>query len=60
MNIIVKCPSCGKAILATPNKGGPTSEVITTDMKVCSGCNKTLKISIRILVEVQAPEGAKA
>jgi predicted RNA-binding Zn-ribbon protein involved in translation (DUF1610 family) len=60
MNLIVKCPNCGRAVLATPNKGGPVSEVITTDVKVCSGCTKTLEISIRIVVKVVSPEGSKA
>jgi len=58
MNIIVKCPNCGKSILATPNKGGPVSEVITTEQKTCTGCNKLLEIHIKIVARTVKPEEA--
>jgi predicted nucleic acid-binding Zn-ribbon protein len=59
MNIIVKCPECGRSVLATPNKGGPVSEVITTDRRTCLGCNKTLEIQIKIVAKIVKPEEAK-
>lgn len=59
MQLIVKCPECGKSILATACKGGPVSEVITTDRRTCGGCNKTLEIQIKIVAKIVKPEDRK-
>ena len=58
MQTIVRCPNCGKSILAKTG-AGPTSETVTTELKTCTGCQKKLEISVRITVKVTEPETAK-
>jgi predicted RNA-binding Zn-ribbon protein involved in translation (DUF1610 family) len=58
MQIIVKCPECGKGTLAHAG-AGYTSEIITTETKKCSGCNAQLEIKIKIVATVVKPEAAK-
>lgn len=58
MQIIVKCPDCGKGLLAHAG-AGYQSEVITTEQKICNGCNSTIEIKIKIVASIVKPEGAK-
>lgn len=58
MNIIVKCPDCGKGILAHAGQGY-SSEIITTEKKQCNGCNSTIEIKIKIVASIVKPEKAE-
>jgi predicted RNA-binding Zn-ribbon protein involved in translation (DUF1610 family) len=59
MQMILRCPNCGKSLLARTSPS-PTSEIISTEAKTCTGCNKKLEISIRVYVKVVEPEKAKS
>ena len=56
--IIMKCPGCGKGILAHAG-AGYTSEIITTESKKCNGCDAQLDIKIKIVVSVVKQEASK-
>lgn len=58
MQIIMKCPECGKGLLAHAG-AGYTSEIITTESKKCSGCAAQLDIKIKIVVSAAKPEASK-
>ena len=58
MQIIMKCPECGKGFLAHAG-AGYTSEIITTESKKCNGCSAQLDIKIKIVVSVAKTEGVK-
>ena len=59
MQLIVKCPECGKQTLAMAGRGGVPSEVINSEQKDCAGCGKRIKIDIRIKVTIAKAEEAK-
>ena len=59
MQIIVKCPECGKGVLAHAG-AGYTSEIITTETKKCTGCNEQLEIKIKIVATVVKTEAKKS
>jgi len=55
VQIIVKCPQCGRHILAKIG-GGFSSEVVMNETKVCQGCSNSVDIEIRIKAKIQKPE----
>lgn len=58
MQIIVKCPQCGRHILVKAG-GGFTSEIVLSETKICPGCSNSVDIDIKIKAKIQKPEKAE-
>jgi len=58
MQVIVKCPQCGRPILAKTG-GGPATETVLNESKTCPGCASTVEIEIKIKAKIQKPEKAE-
>lgn len=54
MQIVGKCPSCGKPTLVKMGSS-PMSEMITNERKKCASCGKELEIDIRIVIKALEP-----
>lgn len=55
MNIIIKCPQCGKHLLVKAGSGF-TSEIVMSEQKICAGCNHPVDIEIKIKAKVAKAE----
>jgi endogenous inhibitor of DNA gyrase (YacG/DUF329 family) len=58
MNLIVKCPGCGRHILAKAGSGF-ASEVALTERKTCPGCAAQVEVKIKIEAKVVKEEAKK-